>query len=40
MAPDDFKNLGFAEDAGLNNIPGHADGAITHKSGDNGNNIT
>ena len=40
MAPDDFKNLGFAEDAGLNDIPGHAGGATIQRSGDNGKGIT
>ena len=40
MAPDHFKNLGFAEDAGVEDIPGHAEGATTRKIGDNGKNIT
>ena len=40
MAPDDFKNLGFAEDAGVEDIRGHAEAATTHKSRDNGKTIT
>ena len=40
MAPDDFKNLGFAEDSGIEDIPGHAEGTTAHKSRDNGKTIT
>ena len=40
MAPDDFKNLGFAEDPGLEDIHGQAGGTTTHTSRDNGKNIT
>ena len=35
MAPDEFKNLGFPEDSGLKDIPSHAGGVTTEKSGDN-----
>lgn len=40
MAPDDFKNLGFAENSRLEDIPGQAGGATTHEGGDNGKSIT
>ena len=40
MAPDDFKNLGFAEDAGVEAIPDHAEGATTREIRDKGKTIT
>ena len=40
MAPDDFKNLGFAEDTGIVDIPGHTEGTTAHNSSDNGKTIT
>ena len=40
MAPDEFKNLGFAEDAKAEAIPNHAGGATAHKVRDDGKKIT
>ena len=40
MAPDEFKNLGFAEDAKVEAIPNHAGGATAHKFRDDGKKIT
>lgn len=40
MAPDEFKNLGFAEDAKAEAIPNHAGGATAHKVRDDGKKMT
>ena len=40
MAPDEFKNLGFAEDAKAEAIPNHAGGATAHKVRDDWKKIT
>ena len=40
MAPDEFKNLGFAEDAKLEAIPNHAGRATAHKVRDDGKKIS
>ena len=40
MAPDEFKNLGFAEDAKIEAVPNHAGGATAHKVRDDGKKIT
>ena len=39
MAPDEFKNLGFAEDLKTEAIPNHAGGATAHKVRDDGKKI-
>ncbi|KAL2053175.1 hypothetical protein ABVK25_006500 [Lepraria finkii] len=39
MAPDEFKNLGFAEDAKAEAIPNHAGGPTAHKVRDDGKKI-
>ena len=40
MAPDEFKNLGFAEDIRTEAIPNHAGGATAHKVRDDGKKIS
>ena len=40
MAPDEFKNLGFAEDDKVVPIPGHAGGATARSVRDDGKKIT
>lgn len=41
MAPDEFRNLGFAEEEKkLEAIPSHAGGATAHKVRDDGKKIT
>lgn len=41
MAPDEFRNLGFAEEEkNLEAIPSHAGGATAHKVRDDGKKIT
>lgn len=41
MAPDEFRNLGFAEEEkSLEAIPGHAGGATAHKTRDDGKKIS
>lgn len=40
MAPDDFKNLGFADSDKVEPIPSHAGGATAHKVRDDGKKIT
>jgi len=39
MAPDEFKNLGFAEDDRSTPIPKHAGGATSSKTRDDGKKI-
>ena len=36
MAPDEMRNLGFAEDKKVEPVPSHADGATVHKVEDDG----
>ena len=40
MLPDDFKNLGFADDEKVVPIPGHAGGATARSVRDDGKKIT
>lgn len=40
MAPDEFKNLGFADDKTSEPIPNHAGGATKHKVRDDGKKIS
>ena len=40
MAPDEFKNLGFAEDEKVEPIPGHAGGATKRGVRDDGKKIS
>lgn len=40
MAPDEMKNLGFAEDETTEPIPNHAGGATAHKVRDDGKKIS
>ncbi|CAF9914409.1 MAG: Cytochrome c oxidase assembly protein cox19 [Alectoria fallacina] len=40
MAPDEMKNLGFAEDDKTEPIPNHAGGATAHKVRDDGKKIS
>ncbi len=40
MAPDEFKNLGFAENDKTEPIPSHAGGATAHKVRDDGKKIS
>jgi len=40
MAPDEFKNLGFAEDDKIEAIPNHAGGATAHSVRDDGKKIS
>lgn len=40
MAPDEFKNLGFAEDQRIDPVPNNAGGATAHKVRDDGKKIS
>ena len=40
MAPDEFKNLGFAEEDSPTPIPGHAGGATANSVRDDGKKIS